>query len=148
MSRWSLNSFDFSRENLHERCSAGADIPTNVLITHLFSMRATISRKKLIDNKFEAQTVTGTTTGNSRFNALASGALNMPCRFGQSARSIESRCEATIFPTWLSMCVWRGSVNVCVCVCVGGGYDCVGPQNQSTKWINMLAHCLVDASRS
>ena len=48
----------------------------------------------LINNKFQAQTLTGNRinpTGNSRCYALASRALNMSCRFGQSARSIESR---------------------------------------------------------
>ena len=47
--------------------------------------------KILIDNKFEAQTLTGNPTGNSRLYALASRALNMSCSFGQSARSTESR---------------------------------------------------------
>ena len=55
-------------------------------------MRTTISRKMLINNKFEAQTLTGNSTGNSRCHAFASRALNMSCSFGQSARSIESRC--------------------------------------------------------
>ena len=46
----------------------------------------------LINNKFEAQILTGNYTGNFRCHALASRALNMSCNFGQSARSIESRC--------------------------------------------------------
>ena len=36
--------------------------------------------------------LTGNPTGNSRCQALASRALNTSCNFGQSARSIESRC--------------------------------------------------------
>ena len=36
--------------------------------------------------------LTGNPTGNSRCQALASRALNTSCYFGQSARSIESRC--------------------------------------------------------
>ena len=35
------------------------------LITHLLSIRATISRKTLIDKKIEAQTLTRNPTGNS-----------------------------------------------------------------------------------
>ena len=94
MGCWSVNSFVFSREKLHERFSESAVFPaknrTNLqtnktcfaLITHLLSLRATISRKMLIDNKFEAQTLTGNSTGNSRCHALASRALNMSCSFG------------------------------------------------------------------
>ena len=59
---------------------------------HLLSVRATISRKMLINNKFEVQTLNGSPTGNSHCHALASLALNMSCSFGRSARSIESRC--------------------------------------------------------
>ena len=44
--------------------------------------------KMLINNKFEAHTLTGNPTGNSRCHALASRALNMSCSFGQSARLI------------------------------------------------------------
>ena len=36
--------------------------------------------------------LTGNPTRNSRCQALASRALNTSCYFGQSARSIESRC--------------------------------------------------------
>ena len=36
--------------------------------------------------------LTGNPTGKSRCQALASRALNTSCYFGQSARSIESRC--------------------------------------------------------
>ena len=48
--------------------------------------------KKMINNKFKAQTVTRNPTGNSRCHALASCAFDMSCRFGQSVRSMESRC--------------------------------------------------------
>ena len=76
----------FSSEKLNE------SIQTNktclAFITHLLSIRATISWQKLINNKFETQTLTGNSTGNSRCHALASRALNMSCSFGQSARSI------------------------------------------------------------
>ena len=59
-------------------------------------MRATILRKMLINNKFEAQTLTGNPTGNSCCHALASRALNKSCSFGQSGRWIESRCIVTM----------------------------------------------------
>ena len=36
--------------------------------------------------------LTGNPTENSRCRVVASRALNMPCSFGQSVRSIESRC--------------------------------------------------------
>ena len=65
------------------------------LITNLLSIRATISRKMLINNTFETQTVTGNPTGNSRCHALASHALSMSCSFGQLSRSIKSRCVVT-----------------------------------------------------
>ena len=42
--------------------------------------------------------LTGNPTGNSRCQALASRALNTSCYFGQSARSIESRCVVTWLP--------------------------------------------------
>ena len=45
----------------------------------------------LMNNKFNAQTLTGNPTGNLLCHVLASHALNMSCSFGQSARSIESR---------------------------------------------------------
>ena len=76
-------SFDL-REKLHERFIASAVFPaknwinshTNKIcctsITHLRSIRATISRKMLINNKFEAKNLTGNSTGNSRCHALAS----------------------------------------------------------------------------
>ena len=48
--------------------------------------------KMLINNKFEATFLTGNPTGNSRCHVLTSRALNMSCNFGQSVRSIESRC--------------------------------------------------------
>ena len=56
--------------------------------------------KMLINNKFEAQTVTRNPTGNSRCHALASRALNMSCGFGQSARSIHA--WATIWWSYVS----------------------------------------------
>ena len=62
------------------------------LIAHPLSKRATISRKTLINNKFEAQTLIGNSTGNLRCHALGPLALNMSCSFGRSACSIESRC--------------------------------------------------------
>ena len=40
--------------------------------------------------------LTGNPTGNSRCQALVSRALNTSCYFGQSARSIESRCVVII----------------------------------------------------
>ena len=51
-----------------------------------------IENKMWINNKVEAQTLTGNPDKISRCYALASRALNMSCSFGQSARSIESRC--------------------------------------------------------
>ena len=85
-----------------ERSSASAVFPAKnskrinrqtrrfVLITHLLSIRTTLSRKMLsvINSKFEALTL----TGNPRYHAFASHALNMSYSFGQSACSIESRC--------------------------------------------------------
>ena len=62
------------------------------LITHLLSIRATTLRKMLTNNEFKADTSTGNPTGNSRCYTLASRVLNMSCKFGQSARSIECRC--------------------------------------------------------
>ena len=48
--------------------------------------------KMLMNNEFKAQTLTGNSSGNLRRHVLASRALNMPCSFYQSSRSIESRC--------------------------------------------------------
>ena len=62
-------------------------IHTSSTLPHLLSIRATISRKMFINNKFEAQTLTGNPTGNSRCHLL-----NMSRSFGQSARSLENRC--------------------------------------------------------
>ena len=102
MSCWSVNSFEFTREKLHERSSASAvfeaqnrtNQQTNktcfALITHLLSIRATTSWQMLMNNEFKADTSTGNSTGNSRCLTLASRAINMSC--GQSARSIKSRC--------------------------------------------------------
>ena len=44
----------------------------------------------LINNKFMPQTLTGIPTGNLTCHVLAPRALNMSCRCGQSARSIET----------------------------------------------------------
>ena len=108
MSCWSVNSFDFAREKLHERFSAIAVFPaqsrtnyqTNqtcfALITHLLSVWGTTSWKMLMDNKFKAQTSTGTPAWNSHCHVLFSHALNMSCSFGQSVRSIESRCMVMV----------------------------------------------------
>ena len=72
MSCWSVNSFDFSREKLHERFSASAvffsekpnELPDQqdifAVVAHLLSIRAITSWKKtLININFEAQTPTG-----------------------------------------------------------------------------------------
>ena len=48
--------------------------------------------KMLINNKFKAQTLTANPSGNVRCHVLKSRALSVYCSFGQSARSIESRC--------------------------------------------------------
>ena len=64
------------------------------LIRHLLSIPATTSWKMLMNFEFKADTSTGKPTGISRCHTLASRALNMSCSFGQSARSIESRCAA------------------------------------------------------
>ena len=53
----------------------------------------------LMNNEFKADTSTGNPTGNSRWDKLASRALNMSCSFGQSARSIES--SAWLYPHYL-----------------------------------------------
>ena len=50
----------------------------------------------LMNNEFKTDTSTGNPTGNSRCHTLASRALNMSCSFGQSARSIKSRCEVIL----------------------------------------------------
>ena len=106
MSCWSVHLFDFTREKLHERFSAIAVFPaqnrtnwqTNktrfALITHLLSIRA--SWKMLMNNEFKADTSTGNPTGNSRCHTLTSRALNVSCSFGQSARSVESRCVVNL----------------------------------------------------
>ena len=60
------------------------------LITHLRSVWAITSYKMLINNKFEAHTLTGNVTGHSRCDTLASRALNMSR--GQSAHLIKRRC--------------------------------------------------------
>ena len=62
------------------------------LITHLLSIRATTSWKMLMNMEFKADTWTGNPTRNSRCHTLASRALDMSCSFGQSERSLESRC--------------------------------------------------------
>ena len=63
---------------------------------HPLSRRAKILWKMSIDNKFQAQILTGNPTGNSCCHALSSCALNISCSFGQSAHSIESRCVVKI----------------------------------------------------
>ena len=126
MSCWSVNSFDFLREKLHERFSASAVLQQNIerinvllWIMHLPSIWATTSSKMLIENKFKAQTL----TGNYRYQLIASRALNMSCSFSQSVRSIESRCVVNthnrsclgLFPFQLSKCslqVGMGTWNV------------------------------------
>ena len=62
---------------------------------HLLSIRTLTSWKVLINNKFKAQTLTWNPSGYLCCHVLASRALNMSCSFGQSARSIESRCLVT-----------------------------------------------------
>ena len=105
---WSLNTFDFARENCISASvqffSAKSNELTDqqdifALITHLLSIRATTSWKMLMNDEFQAQTSTGNPTGNSRCHILASCALNMSCSFGQSTCSIESRC-VVILVTW------------------------------------------------
>ena len=59
---------------------------------HLLSIWATTQWKMLINNKFNAQTLTGSPTGNYHCPLLVSHALNMSCSFSQSVHSIESRC--------------------------------------------------------
>ena len=73
-------------------------------ITRLPSIRTNNIMKMLMNNKFKAQTPTGNPTENLRCHVLVSHALNMPCSFGQSACSIESRC---VVRRWLiySFCV-------------------------------------------
>ena len=70
--------------------------------------------KMSMNNKFEAQTLIGNPTGNLRCHVLALRILHMSCRFGQSARSIESRC-VVIF--WLLQLIylrrWLGWANDC-----------------------------------
>ena len=46
----------------------------------------------VLNNVFKADTATRNPTWSSRCHTLAPRALNMMCSFGQSARSIESRC--------------------------------------------------------
>ena len=75
-----------------------------------------VEKKMLSNDKFQAQSLTGDPTVNWRCHALASHALNIYCSFGQSARSIESRCvvEGHIFryPT-----VYGTEPRVGGCVC-------------------------------
>ena len=102
MSCWSVNSFDFAREKLHEHFSTSVVFPAKlnesinktcfVLIMHLLSIWATTSWKMLMNNKIKTQTLTANPTPNLRCNVLASHALNMSCSFGQSANLTESRC--------------------------------------------------------
>ena len=50
----------------------------------------------LMNKQFKAYTSTGNPNVNSRRYEMASScALNVSCSFGQSARSIESRCVFT-----------------------------------------------------
>ena len=85
-------SCNFSREKSNELTDQQDMFCFNHASPAVLSIRATISREMLIDNKFEAQTVTGNSAGISRCHDLASRALNVSGTFGQSARSIESRC--------------------------------------------------------
>ena len=52
--------------------------------------------------------LTGNPTGDSRFQALTSRALNTSCYFGQSARSIESRCVVKELTSMLDPLLYRG----------------------------------------
>ena len=100
---WSVNSSDFYAgkiaRSLQGKCSFPLKNRTNwltnktcfALITHLPSIQATTSWKMLKYYEFKAQTSTGIRTGISCCHVLASRTLNLPCSFGQSARSIESR---------------------------------------------------------
>ena len=108
MSCWSVHTLDFSRQKSHERFRTSAVFPAKIerisrptnmfcLITHLQSKRATMSRNVLISSKFEAQTLTGNATGNSRCYALESLDFNKLYSFGQSARPIKSRCVVNWF---------------------------------------------------
>ena len=73
---------------------------------------ATIFRKMLINNKFEAQTLTGNPTRNSCCHALASHALSMSCSFGQSACSIESRCMVKMLYRSHFVCVIKNAIHM------------------------------------
>ena len=64
----------------------------------------------LMNIEFKADTSTGNPTGNSRCHTMASRALNMSCSFGQSARSIESRCVVMNIDRTL----WFGTAHVFV----------------------------------
>ena len=80
----------FSSENMSEL----TDLQDMFCFNHActFYTSDNIERDMLINNKFKAQTLIRIPTGNSRCHALMSRALNVSCSFGQSARSIESRC--------------------------------------------------------
>ena len=116
MSCWSVISFDFFAGQiaraLQWECSFSSEKSNELtdqqdvfaLTAHLLSIRPTISRKMLIDNKIEARIATGNPTGNECCYAFASHALNVSCSFGQSARWIESRCVVRYITCDFSVC--------------------------------------------
>ena len=88
--------------------------------------------KMLIDNKSKAQTLTGNPTRNNRCQLLVSRVLNMPCRFGHSARSIESRCVVRV-------------INVAIALEMGlVGERVVIQVSVNVWWHNDLAECWLD----
>ena len=81
----------------------------------------------LINKKFEVQTLTENPTGNSRCHVLASRALNMSCSFGQSARSIESRCVGMVINIRI------GSLPKIICTL--SHPDDLVPDRISSRWL-------------
>ena len=72
------------------------------IITHLLNIRTTTKWKMLTNNEFETKTLTENPTGNSRCHVLVSRAFSMSSSFGQSERSLVSRCMA-----WLRLILYR-----------------------------------------
>ena len=86
---WSVNSFDFSSKK-SKKLTDQQDMFCFNHASAFYTSNNIVNM--LMNNKFNAQPLTGNPTGNYRCQLLASGALNMSCYFSQWARSIESRC--------------------------------------------------------
>ena len=123
--RGSFSEKDFKPSLLAAQNLAGFDPATNffqrkierintptrhlLLCSHNCFLYEQQHREKMMNNKFEGQTLTGNPIGNPRRHISASRALNMSYCFGQSARSIQKGCvvKAIVHSIECSKCLNR-----------------------------------------